>query len=79
MTWIPATAGFEIGQEITDPATSEKWIVVNVGIVHNEDTFLHIKHATKTQPGWSDHPVQRGVFVNRTTGEHTSWRSKVNT
>jgi hypothetical protein len=71
MTWIPATAGFEIGQEIIDPATSEKWIVLNVGRVWRESTFLHLKHTTKTQPGWSDHPVQRGCLVNRTTGEHT--------
>ena len=72
MTWIPANAGFEIGQEIIDPATSEKWIVVNVGRVWRESTFLHLKHATKTPPGVKvQHPVQRGCLVNRTTGEHT--------
>lgn len=76
MSWIPKTTGFQIDEEIIDPATAEKWIVMNVGIVRGEDTFLHLKHETKTLPGVKvQHPVQRGCFVNRKTGQHTKANS----
>tara|TARA_R110002012_G_scaffold301043_1_gene501184 strand:- start:314 stop:565 length:252 start_codon:yes stop_codon:yes gene_type:complete len=72
MGWIPATAGFQLDEEIIDPATGETWIVLNVGVVRDEDTFLHLMHKTKKLPGLKvQHPAQRGCFVNRTTGEHT--------
>jgi len=68
-----ATAGFQIDEEITDPATGEKWIVLNVGTVFDDDlTFLHLIHPIKKHLGLRrDTPVQKACLVNRITGEHT--------
>ena len=64
MPWIPSTAGFQIDQDITDPSTNEIWTVLNVGVVREKATFLHLIQRPSN--------VQRGAFVNRKTGEHTS-------
>lgn len=72
MGWIPATAGFQLDEEIIDPATGETWIVLNVGTVFEDATFLHLIHPTKKHNGVKrDTPVQKSCLVNRTTGEHT--------
>ena len=71
MGWIPA-AGFQLDEEITDPATGEKWIVLNVGTVCEDATFLHLMHPIKKHNGLKrDTPVQKACLVNRTTGEFT--------